>query len=375
MDEHDPEIAQPEPETARPPTAEKHEAAPAPTQVDAIDLLRQRLGGFRPLRALALSVIVLAILAGIGAFRPSGYLSVAPGPDPLISGHVSGATDPTFGHGGRWYFTTIELQPVTWGTWVWAHLFGSGQRFEVATALPGVTSAEADAAAQAEMAQAKQTAAAVAVDEVSGAHARGDGAEVLEVPSTAAAAATLQPGDIITAVGATPVTGAQSLIAALRERAPGIVQLTVRRARHVVVIHSLIDSSHQLGVEVLTHLDNAPRLGLNTEGIGGPSGGLMFALAFADAITPGDLTGGHAIAGTGTLSPSGAVGPISGIREKVAGAARHGVQVFFAPATEAALAREAAPRSMTVVPVRSYTAALRWLCDHGGRSSVCGRVR
>ena len=51
----------------------------------------------------------------------------------------------------------------------------------------------------------------------------------------------------------------------------------------------------------------------NLANIGGPSAGLMFSLAVVDKLTTGDLNGGKFIAGTGTIGPDGAVGPIGGI--------------------------------------------------------------
>ena len=64
----------------------------------------------------------------------------------------------------------------------------------------------------------------------------------------------------------------------------------------------------------------------------GPSAGLMFSLAIYDALTPGELTGGKNIAGTGTMDDDGTVGPIGGIRQKLIGARRAGADYFLAPA-------------------------------------------
>ena len=41
------------------------------------------------------------------------------------------------------------------------------------------------------------------------------------------------------------------------------------------------------------------------DGIGGPSAGLMFSLAIYDTLTPGSLTGGEVVAGTGTIDADG----------------------------------------------------------------------
>jgi PDZ domain-containing protein len=58
----------------------------------------------------------------------------------------------------------------------------------------------------------------------------------------------------------------------------------------------------------------------------------MFSLGVYDTITPGKLTGGHYIAGTGTIDPEGQVGPIGGIQQKIAGAYANGARLFLVPA-------------------------------------------
>ena len=113
---------------------------------------------------------------------------------------------------------------------------------------------------------------------------------------------------------------------------------------------------------------NAPFNGtvtFNSDGIGGPSAGLMWTLGLSDLLTPGDLTGGRTIAGTGTIALDGSVGPIGGIAQKVVAAERAGAKVFFAPTSEAADAR-AVVHGMAVVPVKTIQDALNWLYQHGG---------
>ena len=65
--------------------------------------------------------------------------------------------------------------------------------------------------------------------------------------------------------------------------------------------------------------------------IGGPSAGLVFALSIYDVLTPGSLTDGQVVAGTGTIADDGRVGPIGGIRQKIAGAEEAGARVFLVP--------------------------------------------
>ncbi len=65
--------------------------------------------------------------------------------------------------------------------------------------------------------------------------------------------------------------------------------------------------------------------------IGGPSAGLIFSLAVYDTLTPGSLTGGHEVAGTGEIAPDGTVGAIGGIQQKIAGARDDGAELFLVP--------------------------------------------
>ena len=55
---------------------------------------------------------------------------------------------------------------------------------------------------------------------------------------------------------------------------------------------------------------------INLANIGGPSAGLMFSLAVVDKLTTGDINGGKFVAGTGTITDEGVVGPIGGITHK-----------------------------------------------------------
>lgn len=70
---------------------------------------------------------------------------------------------------------------------------------------------------------------------------------------------------------------------------------------------------------------------LNVKDTGGPSGGMIFTLGVIEELTPDDLLQGRKVAGTGTIDPSGKVGPIGGIDEKLIAAARVGVTVFLSP--------------------------------------------
>ncbi len=74
------------------------------------------------------------------------------------------------------------------------------------------------------------------------------------------------------------------------------------------------------------------------DNIGGPSAGLIFSLAVYDTLTPGSLTGGDDVAGTGSIDGQGEVGPIGGIQQKMVAAADAGAEVFLVPAANCAAA-------------------------------------
>lgn len=89
----------------------------------------------------------------------------------------------------------------------------------------------------------------------------------------------------------------------------------------------------------------------------GASGGLMFALAIVDELTPGDLTGGRLVAGTGAISADGRVGPVLSMRGKVESAERAGAELFLVPSEQLAEAAGFA-RTIRVAGVANLAEAL-----------------
>ena len=109
----------------------------------------------------------------------------------------------------------------------------------------------------------------------------------------------------------------------------------------------LVSENYELPFEVKIRLKN----------VGGPSAGLIFTLAIIDKLTKEDLVKGRNIAGTGTITPSGTVGPIGGIEEKLIGASRAGATMFLAPALNCPDIRHS-PKGLRVVPVDTLAEAL-----------------
>ena len=123
----------------------------------------------------------------------------------------------------------------------------------------------------------------------------------------------------------------------------------------------------------------------STEGIGGPSAGLMFSLAIYSQLADPDLRDGRIIAGTGTISEDGKVGEIGGADKKVVASHEAGADIFFVPdnplseeekkanpkaKSNAEEAQETAKKlgtSMKIVPVKTLDEAIQYLKDTRGK--------
>jgi len=89
----------------------------------------------------------------------------------------------------------------------------------------------------------------------------------------------------------------------------------------------------------------------------------MFALGIYDKLTPGSLTGGEFVAGTGTIDNNGKVGPIGGVEMKIVGARDKGARFFLTPADNCASAVKDTPSGITLVKVNTLRDALAALKD------------
>lgn len=112
-----------------------------------------------------------------------------------------------------------------------------------------------------------------------------------------------------------------------------------------------------IGVYLASDFELPYEVTIDAGNVGGPSAGLMFSLALYDTLTPGELTGGQEIAGTGAITSEGTVLPIGGIQQKMIGADRAGADYFLAPADNCGEVVGHEPDGMTVASVQDFAQA------------------
>jgi PDZ domain-containing protein len=201
---------------------------------------------------------------------------------------------------------------------------------------------------------------------------------VADVLPGSPAAAVLRPGDELISVANVPIDAVRKVTEALTGTRPGDV-VTISFQRDGVVENKDIALSSRpdrvqgfLGVVLAgTARDADVRIALG--GIGGPSAGLMFALALFDKLTPGELAGGRFIAGTGGIDPTGVVTKISGIPFKMVRARESGASDFLVPAENCEEALATAPKGLHLIRVDSLHAAVAALdaLDAGQPTPSC----
>lgn len=217
---------------------------------------------------------------------------------------------------------------------------------------------------------------------------RAAGVEVQKLPMVTAvqqsgpAAGILEPGDLITAVDGGPVKTRDDVAKAVANRHVGAkVVFTVLRngklSKLAVTTRSTAAKPDDpvVGISVDTGYRYDPQVTFGIDdAVGGSSAGLMFALAIYDRLTPADLASGRVIAGTGTVTADGVVGPIGGVQEKIAAAARDQATVFLLPKDNCAGVREvpAGMRLVSVGTVSEAIAALHSLSDPATADGVPG---
>ncbi len=176
-------------------------------------------------------------------------------------------------------------------------------------------------------------------------------------------AGKIENGDILESINGKPIT---SLAVVQEELAAGkgapatlVIQRAGESITQTITPKDNGAGRYILGV-MLKYLFTFPfDVNISLEKVGGPSAGMMFSLGIIDTVTPGDLTGGKHVAGTGTITPDGVVGPIGGIRQKMLGARAGGATVFLAPAGNCDGVVGNVPKGLQVFKVENLAEARR----------------
>ena len=337
---------------------------------------------------------VTLLVAGIGvvaaalaaALLPVPYVILSPGPTlntlgrtssgPLIS--ISGhPTYPTNGH--------LNLVTVSF-------LGGPGDSFNVFTALrawltpheavvpeqelfpSGQSEQQVERQDTLQMVSSQETAEAAALCALNIHFATLD--TVTQTEKGLPAAGVLKPGDQIIGVDGTPVGCSHDSGTLIRQHPPGSqVTLTVLRKgqpQHITLKTANVQGHSVIGVFLTENFRFPFKINIKVGNIGGPSAGMMFALGIVDKLTPGSLTGGKFVAGTGEISANGAVSPIGGIQQKMAGARAAGATWFLTPAANCADTSRAVPAGLHLAKVATLHQALTDLAAIKAGRSVPG---
>lgn len=313
---------------------------------------------------IASAFVTLALVSGTMLF-PAPYVVLYPGPTINTLGKDGGhdlitvSGHPTYPAKGRLDLTTVTVRggPGTRLS-VYDVLSGWLRRDRLVMPVdvlypPGQTVESERQENQEEMVSSQESATAAALRELG-----------IHVPTTITVKSVdagrppspLRAGDVIVAVAGHRIVDLDALASLLAGVEAGTpVRVTVRRSGSETTL-TVPTRSHEgrrtvLGIRVDLSIDPPFDVRIRIDNIGGPSAGMMFALGVVDLLSPGDLTGGQHIAGTGTIAETGQVGAIGGIQQKLVGARRAGARWFLAPADNCGDVAGHVPDGLRVIPV------------------------
>ena len=305
-------------------------------------------------------------------FLPTPYVIEKPGPVFDVLGKNEGQNVITI-NGASSYPTTGRLDVLTvsvagnrentpsWLELGWAWLDPSQAIVPLDVIYPAnVTTKQAEAESSAMMEESQQDAIAAALTKLG--YDVPWHVYVSEVSKASPSSGKLVAADFILKINDVDIKDIDQMRALINEAAPaGPLTVTVLRGgkniTEDITATKNTDGKYRLGILAGYKYDFPVKIKLELGDVGGPSGGMMFALGIIDRLTPGQLTGGKHIAGTGTIDPAGNVGPIGGIRHKLFGAANAGATIFLAPESNCDEVIGHVPSGLVVVKVKTLSEA------------------
>ena len=194
---------------------------------------------------------------------------------------------------------------------------------------------------------------------------------IVEVNKKSNAIGNLKTGDQIISVDDKNFTTSAQIMDYLDQKKPGqLISIMVIRngseeVSRKIKLSARDDGSAYIGINIQPQFDFPFDVKIKLAETGGPSGGLIFALGIIDKLTSQDLIRYRNIAGTGTITTDGRVGPIGGIAEKIIGAKNAGVELFLTPVENCSdinnkekVASNTDKKVMKIVPVATLNEAI-----------------
>jgi PDZ domain-containing protein len=194
---------------------------------------------------------------------------------------------------------------------------------------------------------------------------------IVEVNKKSNAIDNLKAGDQIISVDDKNFTTSAQIMDYLDQKKPGqLISIMVIRngseeVSRKIKLSARDDGSAYIGINIQSQFDFPFDVKIKLAETGGPSGGLIFALGIIDKLTSQDLVRYRNIAGTGTITTDGRVGPIGGIAEKIIGAKNAGVELFLTPVENCSdinnkekVASNTDKKVMKIVPVATLNEAI-----------------
>ncbi len=191
-----------------------------------------------------------------------------------------------------------------------------------------------------------------------------------EITRGAPADQVLEPGDRLFEVNGREIKVQEDVREALKGTKPGQrIEITFQhgdepKATKSVTLGKASDYGSDdrkegfLGLLPIDRADVDFQTTIHLEDVGGPSAGLIFALAIVDKLTPGELEDGKTVAGTGEIDVKGNIGLIGGISFKLVAAKDAGATTFLVPAGNCEEAKAHAPDGLRLVKVDTLTSAV-----------------
>ena len=305
------------------------------------------------------AALAIGLLLG-GLALPVPYVALSPGPVTNTLGDMNGKPlivvvgHPTFPSSGSLNLTTVqETTGLDMGSALRSWLSSQDAVIpEEAIKPPGESDEQLKQETTQQMLDSQTDATDAAMQEL-GVKPTSTQVLVVDLTPNSPSAGKLAPGDQIVAVDGAAVTSSAQLRTLIGATRPGsTVRVTYRRAgtqRTAEIVTADVGGRSVIGVLSQEKNTYPFTVRIQLDSVGGPSAGLMFALGIVDKLTPGDLTDGKNIAGTGTITSTGEVGPIGGIAQKMLGARQTGATLFLVPPGNCGEAKQATPAGLRLI--------------------------